>query len=78
MTMTTINAIVKAIATGMTFDDVLAVVRSYTNDFSTKAPDADNFGYIDIGDTYGNCAVLEFDDDDTLENIDVYTIDDFE
>ena len=76
--MTIINAIVKAIAIGMTFDDVLAIVKSYTDDFSTIAPDADNFGYIDIGDTYGNCAVLEFDDDDILGNIDVYSLDDFE
>lgn len=78
MTMAMIMAIVKAIKVGMDFNTVLDIVKSYTDDFVTTLPDDDNYGYIDIGDTYGNCAVLEFDDNNVLENIDVYSIDDFE
>ena len=78
MTMTMVMTIVKAVKVGMDFNTVLDIVKSYTNDFTTTSPDDDNYGYIDIGDTYGNCAVLEFDDNNILGNIDVYSLDDFD
>lgn len=78
MTMTTVNAIVNAIAIGMDFDTVVKTVKSFTNDFTVTVPTDDDYGFISIGDTWGNSADIYFDTDDKVDDIIVYTIDDFD
>jgi hypothetical protein len=77
-TTMTVNAIVNTVSYGMTFDSVLSAVKAITTDIDVTVPSDDMFGYISYGDDYGDSVVLEFDDDDTLESITVYTLDDFE
>ena len=78
MTMTVINAIVNTLTVGMDFDTTLATVKKFTDDFSAIIPSADDFGYIHVGDTWGDSVVLSFDDNDKLDNIDIGTLDDFD
>ena len=78
MTMTTVNAIVNAIAIGMDFDTVVKTVKGFTDNFTVTVPTDDMFGFISIGDTWGNSADISFGADDKVDGIDVYTIDDFD
>lgn len=78
MTMTTINAIVNAIAIGMDFDTVVKTVKGFTNDFTVTVPTDDMFGFIFVGDTFGNSADISFDTDDKVDAVDVSTLDDFD
>ena len=78
MTMTTVNAIVNAIAIGMDFNAVIAIVKNFTDDFTITAPSDDDFGFISVGATWGDSVDISFDVDDKIDGIDVYTMDDFD
>lgn len=78
MTMTTVNTIANAIIKGMDFNTVIAVVKTFTNDFTAVVPSDDDYGFISIGDTWGNSADISFDADDKVDGINVYTMDDFD
>ena len=78
MTMTTVNTIANAIVKGMDFNTVIAVVKTFTNDFSVVIPSDDDYGFISIGDTWGNSADISFGADDKVDGINVYTMDDFD
>ena len=77
-TAMTVNTIVNTISYGMTFDSVLSAVKAITTDIDVIVPSDDMFGYISYGAEYGDSVELDFDDNDTLNSITVYTLDDFE
>ena len=78
MTMNTVNAIVNAIAIGMDFNTAIAVVKTFTDDFTATIPSDNDFGFISVGDTWGDSVDISFDTDNKIDGIDAFSLDDFD
>ena len=78
MTKNTVNAIVNTIVKGMDFDTVIAVIKTFTDDFTAVVPTDDDFGFISVGDTWGDSMDISFGADDKVDGIDVFGLDDFD